>query len=325
MSRIGGRHLLITTFFSIACFLLLANFLDAQTPTFRSDVNLVTVTFTVRDASGKLVGDLSQDDVEVFEDGVPQKIRFFARSSDLPLAIGLVVDTSDSQSKFIHRHRADVEKFLRDVLGPKDRSFLLCFGNHLRLVSDFTSSPEEIMDNLDFFNGKKDNGKRKTFPEIGPKEIRQEGTAFYDAIFYSIQDKLTNVEQGRRVLILFSDGQDNSSAHHMIDAIEAAQRADVLVYSVRYTEERKHMTSRDKYGIRVMQRISHDTGAADYDAIANDLDTTFQSIGAELRTQYGIGYHASDMVHDDSFHKVAIRVKKPGFTVRAKAGYFAGQ
>lgn len=320
MSRAHGGRLGISSLLISASFLCGWARLGAQTPTFRSDVNLVTVTFTVRDAEGKLVGDLKQEDVEVFEDGVPQKIRFFARSSDLPLAIGLVVDASDSQRKFIRRHHADVEKFLRNVLGPKDKAFLLCFGNHLRLVSDFSSSPEDIMRSLDLFDHSK-----QAFPEMGPKEIRMEGTAFYDAIYYSIQEKLTNLEQGRRVLILFSDGQDNSSAHHMIDAIEAAQRADVLVYSVRYTEERKHPTSRDKYGIRVMQRISHDTGAADFDAIAKDLDATFQSIGAELRTQYEIGYHASDMVHDDSFHKVAVRVKRTGLTARAKAGYFAGK
>ena len=304
----------------LAVGLLCCVLVSAQTPTFRSDVNLVTITFTVRDAEGKLVGNLSRDDIEVFEDGVPEKIRFFARSSDLPLTIGLIVDASDSQSKFIRRHRQDVEKFLKDVLGPHDQAFLLCFGNHLRMVSDLTSSASQIMQNLDAFDHSK-----ASFPEIGPREVREEGTAFYDAIYYSVQEKLSSDSQGHRALILFSDGQDNSSAHHMLDAIEAAQRADVLVYSVRYTEERKHLKARDKYGIRVMQRISHDTGGADFDAIKSDLDTTFRDIGAELRALYEIGYHASNMAHDDSFHKVAVRVKEPGLIARAKAGYFAGQ
>ena len=295
-------------------------FLFAQTPTFRSDVNLVTLTFTVRDAAGKLVGNLSRDDVEVFEDGVPQKIRFFARSSELPLTIGLVVDASESQRKFIRRHHSDVEKFLQDVLGPKDQAFLLCFGNHLRLVSDLTSSVPDIMSNLDSFDHNK-----VSFPEIGPTEIREEGTAFYDAIFYSVNEKLNNASQGHRALILFSDGQDNSSAHHMLDAIEAAQRADVLVYSIRYTEERKHLKARDKYGIRVMQRISHDTGAADFDASRGDLDDAFRSIGAELRSLYEVGYHATNMIHDDSFHKVKVQIKGEGLTARAKSGYFAAE
>src|SRR5579872_6884996 len=142
-----------------------------QTPTFRSDVNLVTLTFTVRDSAGKLVGNLNQGDVEILEDGVSQKIRFFARSNDLPLAIGLVVDASDSQRKFIRRHRQDVEKFLKDVLRPKDQAFLLCFGNHLRLVADLGSNVPEMMENLDKFDHDK-----ATFPELGPREIREEGT-----------------------------------------------------------------------------------------------------------------------------------------------------
>ena len=294
--------------------------LSGQTPTFRSDVNLVTLTFTVRDAAGKLVGNLNQDDIEVLEDGVPQKIRFFARSGDLPLTIGLVVDASDSQRKFIHRHQHDVEKFLHDVLGPKDQAFLLCFGNHLRLVSDLTSSVPDIMQNLDIYDHSKG-----TFPELGPPEIREEGTAFFDAIFYSVYGKLMSASQGHRALILFSDGQDNSSAHHMLDAIEAAQRADVLVYSIRYTEQRKRPTSRDKFGTRVMERISHDTGAADFDASKGDLDDAFRSIGEELRALYEVGYHASNMVHDDSFHKVKVLIKEEGLTARAKAGYFAAQ
>lgn len=303
-----------------AVVLAVAIIASAQVPRFRSDVNLVTVTFTVRDAEGKLVGNVTQDDVEVLEDGIPQKIRFFARTTDLPLTIGLIVDASDSQHKFIRSHHRDVEAFLKDVLGPQDQAFLLCFGNHLRLVSDLTSSVPQIMQNLDIF----DHGKGN-FPEIGPSEIREEGTAFYDSIFYSIQEKLTNSSQGHRALILFSDGQDNSSAHHMLDAIEEAQKADVLVYSVRYTENRRHLKARDKYGMRVMQRISHDTGAADFDASKGDLDQTFRSIGEELRSLYEVGYHASNMVHDDTFHKVAVRSKRPGLVARAKAGYFAGE
>lgn len=292
----------------------------AQVPRFRSDVNLVTVTFTVRDSEGRLVGDVTQDDVEVLEDGIPQKIRFFARSTDLPLTIGLIVDASDSQHKFIRSHHRDVETFLKEVLGPQDQAFLVCFGNHLRLVSDLTVSIPQIMQNLDGY----DHDKVR-FPELGPSEIREEGTAFYDSIFYSIQEELTNASQGHRALILFSDGQDNSSAHHMLDAIEEAQKADALVYSVRYTENRRHLKARDKYGIRVMQRISHDTGAADFDASKGNLDQTFRSIGEELRSLYEIGYHASNVAHDGTFHKVAVQSKRPGLVTRAKAGYFAGQ
>jgi VWFA-related protein len=111
----------------------------------------------------------------------------------------------------------------------------------------------------------------------------------------------------------------------MLDAIEEAEKDDVLVYSVRYTENRKHLKARDKYGIRVMQRISHDTGAADFDAGKEDLDATFRSIGSELRSLYEVGYHASGLVHDRTFHKIAVRTKRADLVTRAKAGYFASQ
>jgi Ca-activated chloride channel homolog len=293
-----------------------------QNPTFHSRVNLVNVSFSARDSAGKLVGDLNQDEVEVLEDGIPQKVKFFARTSDLPLAIGLIVDVSDSQEHFFKKHHQHVENFLKDVLGPQDKAFLICFGNHLRLVSDLASSVPQIMDDLTRF----EHG-HVHFPELGPPEERVEGTAFYDSIYYATQERLAKIERGRRVLVIFSDGEDNSSAHHMIDAIEAAQAADVLVYSIRYTEQKRgHLTARNKYGIRVMQRLSRDTGAADFDANQDpDLDRTFRQIGCELRSLYEVAYHTTNPVRDGTFRNVTVRTSRPGLTVRAKAGYFSEQ
>ncbi len=291
----------------------------AQTPHFRTDVNLINITFSVRDRQGKLVDDLNQNEVEVLEDGVPQRLSFFGRTADLPLTIGLIVDASDSQSKFFHRHHRDVETFLKDVLGPQDQAFLLCFGNHLRLVSDLTASVPQIMSNLNDFEHDKGH-----FPELGPKEKRTEGTAFFDAIFYAAQEKLANA-RGRRALVVFSDGQDNASAHHLIDAIETLQGADVLAYDVRYTDAGNHLTARDKYGIRVMQRISHDSGAVDFDASKGELDQAFHDIGAELRSLYEVGYYSHNPERDGAFHKVVVRTTRPGLVTRAKPGYFAGE
>ena len=112
------------------------------------DVNLVNVSFTVRDARAALVDNLTKEDFEVFEDAVPQKIAFFARSKDLPLTLGLIVDASGSQEHFAKQHQKDLEVFLKDVLGPRDRAFLLCFGNHLRLVNDYTQSGAQMFQNL---------------------------------------------------------------------------------------------------------------------------------------------------------------------------------
>ncbi|HXY26415.1 MAG TPA: VWA domain-containing protein [Candidatus Acidoferrum sp.] len=282
------------------------------------DVNLVNVSLTARDARGALVDNLSKDDIEVFEDAVPQKIAFFARSTDLPLTLGLIVDASGSQEHFSKKHEKDVEVFLSDVLGPKDRVFLLCFGNHLRLVNDYTQSGTLMFEHLKEYEKKSDR-----FPEIGPKEDRDLGTAFYDSIYYSVTEKLAS-ENGRRALLIFSDGEDNSSSHDMMTTIETAQAENVLVFTIRYTQkEHGQLTARNKYGIRVMDRIAKETGGANIDAEATDPRTYFRQIAEELRTTYELAYYPSNPVRDDTFRKLVIRPKLSGVIIRAKTGYFA--
>jgi Ca-activated chloride channel family protein len=285
----------------------------------RVDVNLVGVGFSVRDARGTLVDNLTKDDVEVFEDGVQQKIAFFARSQDVPLTLGLIVDASGSQDHFAKQHAQDLDVFLKSVLGPKDRVFLLGFGNHLRLVSDFTSTG----DNLLTLWKQYDKGKGG-FPEIGPKDDRDLGTAFYDSIFYSVGEKLAK-EEGRRALLVFSDGEDNSSSHDMMTTIEEAQANNVLVYTIRYTDTKKNgdLTPRNQYGIRVMERIAKETGGAHIDAKTTDPKVYFQQIAEELRTSYELAYYPANGKKDDGFRKIVVRPKQEGLKVRMKTGYFA--
>jgi len=323
----------IVLFLAVACL--------GQTQ-FRADVRLVNVGFSVRDAQGKLVTNLQQDEFEVAEDGVPQKIAFFAPSLDVPLNLGLIMDVSGSQGSFVRAHLKDLETFLKSALGKDDRAFLVCFGNRIRLVRDFSSSPDDLVEGLRQFHRVGQHivfsglGNRKSrqqrgsdpgvelFPELGPPELRFAGTAFYDAIYHSIEEKLANEERGRRALILFSDGEDNSSAHHMLDAIEAAQASDVLLFGIRYTEVRGgRLNARNKYGTSVMERIARETGGADYDARSRGLEENFKQIGEQLRSSYELGYHSSNPVSDNSFHKIAIRIKQPGLTVRSKTGYYA--
>ena len=284
----------------------------------RVNVKLVNVAFSARDSRGSLVNSLTKDDVEVFEDAVPQKISFFAHSVDVPLTLGLIVDFSGSQDQFSEQHQHDLEVFLKEILGPKDRVFLIGFGNHLRLISDFSQSGPEIMDRL-----KRYQHSNKHFPEIGPKEDREAGTAFYDSIFYSVTEKLVG-ESGRRALLVFSDGEDNSSSHDMMTAIEAAQAANVLVYTIRYTEkEHGHLTARNQYGIRVMDRIAKETGGEAIDAETTDPKTYFQQIAEELRTSYELAYYPTNPLPDDTFRKIVIRPKQPALTVHSKTGYFS--
>jgi len=290
---------------------------------FRTEVHLVNVGFSVRDAGGQFVTALAQDDFEVFEDGAPQKIAFFARSADVPLDLGLIADFSGSQEGFVKPHHKDLDTFLKKVLTARDRAFLVCFGNHIRLAQDYTSSPGELIDALHHFEkGSYD------FPELGPRERRTLGTAFYDAIFYSIEHfvepGLAASERTRKALVIFSDGEDNSSGHHMMEAVEAAQSNDVLLFPIRYTETLKGgPIARNRYGAMVMSRIAKETGGADFNAREKGLASDFEQIGEQLRSSYQIAYHSTNPQSDESFRKVQIRVKQTGYTVRAKTGYYA--
>ena len=306
-----NRHALLA-----ALLFLAATLVRAQQPV-QVDVNLVNVAFSARDARGALVDNLTDGDLELYEDGVPQKIAFFARSLDLPLTLGLLDDASGSQEHSAKHHKHDLEIFLREVLGQKDRAFLVSFGNHLRLVSDFTANPMEIIVGLELYEK-----KPAKYPELGPREIRELGTAFYDAIYYSIAEKMAQ-QSGRRALLLFSDGEDNSSSHDMMSTIEAAQRADVLVFAIRYTEKvHGKLTARNQYGMRVMDRIARETGGEHIDAAATDPHTYFKQIGEALRTSYELAYYPTNSSRDPDFRKIKIVARRPSITIRAKPGYF---
>jgi Ca-activated chloride channel family protein len=280
-------------------------------------VNLVNVAFTAQESRGSLVGTLTRNDIQLYEDAVPQKIEFFARSTDLPLTLGLIVDGSGSQDQFGKKHKKDLEVFLRDVLRPQDRVFLIYFGNHLRLASDYTSSADQLLAGYQ----EADKGKGH-LPEIGPREDRDLGTAFYDSIYYSITEKLEQAE-GRKAILMFSDGEDNSSSHNMMTTIETAQAANVPVYTIRYTET-KHgkLTARNKYGISVMDRIAKETGGLHIDGEKTAPEVYFRQIADELRTSYEVGYYPTNKLKDDSFRKIVIRTTVDGVTIRSKTGYF---
>lgn len=293
-----------------------------ELPQIRVEVNLVNVPFTARDAHGRLVETLTREDIEVLEDGVPQRISHFSPGAGSDLALGLVADASGSQKDFLKDHRRDLRDFLKSVMRARDQAFLVCFGNNLRLVSGLTGNMDQILERLHQYE-KRD--KNVEFPPIGAREMRLGGSAFYDAVYHAAEDVLGRVAGGRRALIVFSDGEDNASAHHMIDTIEAAQRAGAVVFSVRYTELRNgRWTARNKQGRSVMERIAKETGGIDVDATdARDLKAQFREISDILRASYDLAYSPSNGVRDGEFRKIQIRAKNPGLTFRHKTGYFA--
>jgi len=304
----------------LSCFLWgLALPVAAQAPDFRAETHLVTLTFTVRDAQGNLVSGLAQDSFSVYEDGVPQKITFFSRESNIPLTLGLIIDASSSQDKYIHQHLHDVQMFLSSTLEPQDRVFALCFGDHLRIASDFTSSPAAVVDGIERYNK-----SSSAFPEISPDDTRDGGSAVYDAVYAGASEKLAAGAARRKALILFTDGEENSSAHDEIDAISAAQNDDVLLYAIRYTTIRHgKLSASDRQGIAALHHMAEQTGGADFDALHTDLSQDFAQINAELRSLYSIGYYSTNKRHDATFRKIVIETRTPGLTVRAKSGYYA--
>jgi Ca-activated chloride channel homolog len=290
---------------------------EVQAPLFRSETHLIDFTFSVRRADGTLVKGLARDDFQITEDGAPQNISFFGTQGELPLSLGLIVDASDSQSKFFKRHRKDIEAFLKLVVRPQDQVFAVCFGNHLRLTNGMTSSPEEVMQGLERF----DKGDRK-FPELA-EDDREGGTALYDAIFHSINDQQLQSVGHQRALILFTDGEENSSAHDLLDAIDAAREHDTLIYAIRYTDEKERQTANARKGIAALHHLASETGGSDFDALHTDVRDAFTQIAAQLRSLYSMAYLSTHTRRDGAFHKVVITPRDPDYTVQARTGYYA--
>ena len=290
---------------------------DQQAPLFKSETHLIDFTFSVRRPDGTLVNGLSRDDFQITEDGVPQTIAFFGKEGELPLTLGLLVDVSDSQRKFIKRHRKDIEKFLNTVVRSQDEVFSICFGDHLRLTSDNTSSATTVIDALERF----DKGDRH-FPELEPDD-REGGSAVFDAVYYGAVKKLAQAHGRRRALILFTDGEENSSAHDLLDAIDAARENDTLIYAIRYTDEKQEHKPVARQGVAVLHHLSSETGGTDFDALTTNLGQAFEQIAEELRSLYSVAYHSTHRQRDGSFHRVLITTSNPSYTARARTGYYA--
>lgn len=308
----------LTRYFVAASLAASTFYVLAQETVFKAEVHLVNISFNVRSADGKLVPGLTADDFEVYEDGVLQKMSSFSNEGQLPLTLGLIVDASDSQDKFLKRHNKDIETFLKKTVQPQDQVFAVCFGNHLRLVSDLTSSTPQVIDGLARF----DKGDRD-FVEIAPGEIRESGTALYDAVYETSVGKLRSVDNRRRALILFTDGEENASAHDLMDAIAAAQDSDVVIYAVRYSDiHNGRLTAHNKFGAQSLNHMTSQTGGVQFDGLHTNLPDAFERIGEELRSLYVLSYHSTNKTRDGRFRKVEIRPKDSTLVVHAKAGYF---
>ncbi len=291
--------------------LAIAGALCAQDATFSADVKVVNLLATVRDRDGKVVKDLTKDDFVVKEDGRPQAIRYFTRESDLPLTVGLLVDTSCSMQTVFEPERVATGKFLDQVLREdRDLAFVMHFDSKVGVLQGFTSSKEKLAAAL----------AKLKLPRIC-------ATRLYDAIRQASSD-LMKQQNGRKAFILLSDGMDVRSKTSIGTAIEYAQRADTLIYSVLFAHRpliniRLGLNRRKMRGPKVMERLARETGGG-YFAVSeeNPIDKIYARIEEELRNQYSIGYTPNRTDGDKKFRKITLTPKRADLVVRTREGYY---
>ncbi len=339
-------------------------------PTFSTDVRVVNVFATVRDKQGKIVRGLSKDDFTLEEDDRPQTIRYFSQQTGLPLTLGLLVDTSMSERRMLGQERDASQTFLEQVLRPeKDKAFLIHFDREVELLQDLTSSRQQLEKALSSItqpqwggssrgrgpddqgtgnspdstaNGGYGSGRRSGYGRHG-------GTALYDAVYLASHD-LMQKQQGRKALILLTDGEDNGSKVSISEAIETSQRADTLAYSVRIADERPAFNQgfggpgmgrhggmggggwgrptgipnqNRPDGKKILEQISKETGGGYFEVSKKKtVEAIYAEIEEELRNQYSIGYTSDRSTTDEQFRRIQLRTKQKGLIVQARSGYY---
>jgi Ca-activated chloride channel homolog len=279
---------------------------DEATSTIRKTVNEVNVVFTVTDKHGRYVKDLNKNDFAVVDDRRPAtEIRSFHNETDLPLQVGLLIDASNSvRDRFKFEQESAIE-FLNQTVRPRyDRAFVVGFDVTPEVTQDFTDNTESLS-----------RGVRALRPGGG--------TAMYDALYFACRDKLLKEQSSgpvRRAIILLSDGDDNQSHVTREEAIEMAQRAEVIVYTIS-----TNVTGSRQRGDKVLERIADATGGrAFFPFQITDVANAFLEIQDELRSQYALSYHPADFRADGRFHTIEIMAQNhKGLRVRSRRGYYA--
>lgn len=282
----------------------------------RTGVSLVNVLASVRDKRNALIGNLEKDAFKLYEDGVEQEIRYFSRETNLPLTIGLLVDTSRSQENLLGTTRRAAAEFFEKVLQPKDVAFLIGFGKDAELLQDVTGSPRLLERGLRDLRVNASVGGIQPGPV--PTMQNQVGTVLHDAIFLAAEDRLRR-EVGRKIIVLITDGADYGSRVTRAKAVESAQKADAVIYSIYFADDRY-------YGgdMGALKRISEETGGRVFEVKRNTtLDSIFKDIQEEVRSQYAIGYEPKNSKKDGGFRKIEFKMVNRDYKVQARKGYYA--
>ena len=293
-----------------------------QDAVIKVDVDLVNVLCTVRGKNNALVGNLEQKDFRVSEDGKEQTIKYFTRETDLPLTLGLLVDVSASQDRLIETERRAADQFFQQVLRKKDLAFLISFGYEAELLQDSTNSSKLLRDGLHQLRLSTPVGGLHPGPV--PTAQRNGGTILYDAVYLAADERLRG-ETGRKAIILITDGVDTGSRKSRDQAIEAAQKADAIIYSIYYVDPSAY-----GYGFGggggegELRRMSSETGGRVFHVDRkNSLEDAFREIQEEMRSQYSISYSSTNPKRDGSFRKIELRTSSKDQKVQTRRGYYA--
>jgi len=292
--------------------------------TFKAQVNVVNLFFNVKDKHGLLIPNLTKNDFEVFEDGKQQTIKYFSAESNQPLTLGILVDTSPSQTRVLTIEQEACSEFLHNVLRSKDLAFLINFDSDIDLDQDYTNNTRDLaraLNKLQIGGGGAGGG----LPGLGGGPIPNaspRSTALYDAIFLAADEKL-KTEVGRKAMIIFTDGQDEGSHLKIRDAIEAAQKADSLAYVI-LIADRGFYGGFGYSGDADMRKLAQETGGRVIEVGNNEkkLKDAFDQIQNELRSQYNIGYTPTNSKLDGSYRRIQIH-SKGDYKVQARQGYYA--
>jgi VWFA-related protein len=301
---------------------------DDQTPTLKVSVNVVGLFFNVKDKHGALIPNLTKDDFEVSEDGKAQTIKYFAAESNLPLTLGILIDSSGSQLRVLDMEKEVGGAFLRQILTDKDEAYIIDFNVDASLIQDYTRDVHRLQTAL---NKVKINTGFTTgpIPGAGGGPVptapgSQRGTVLYDAVYLSAHDMLAK-EVGRKAMILLTDGEDEGSQLKIKDAIEAAEKADAIVYVLLCADRGFYGSYQLGYsGEGEMRKLTEATGGRVIN-VGNKFDKlqeAFNQIAAELRSQYNLGYTPTNTVQDGGYRKLEIKSKQ-NYKVQARAGYYA--
>jgi len=298
------------------------------TETLKINVNVVSLFFNVKDKHGALIPNLTKDDFEIAEDGKPQTIKYFTAESNLPLTLGILIDSSGSQLRVLDMEKEVGGAFLKQILTDKDEAFVIDFNIDAELAQDFTRDVHRLQNAL---NKVRINSgvTMPTLPGAGGGPVptaSSPGTVLYDAVYLSAHDMLAK-EVGRKAMILLTDGEDEGSRLKIHDAIEAAQKADAIVYVLLCADRGFYGSMGVGYGGEgEMRKLTESTGGRVIN-VGNKFDKlreAFDQIAAELRSQYNIGFTSTNTTLDGSYRKLEIK-NKQSYKIQARAGYYAGR